>query len=267
MTGVFSLLGRRAIVTGANSGIGRAIALGLARQGADVAVHGHGDRSGLASVRAEIEAIGRASLECEADFLDPAVPEALAARVTNEFGPVDILVANAAIEHRVSWQEATDEHLTRHFTANFASLMGLCRAVVPAMAERGWGRVVATGSVMATRPRAETVAYAAFKSAQLTAIRAIAREVAPRGVTMNVISPGAIETERMVDRYADASFRRAVTAKIPVGRPGRPEDCVGPAIFLCSNEAAYLTGVDIPVDGGWTIGDPPGSLPGEFANN
>jgi gluconate 5-dehydrogenase len=267
MTGVFSLLGRRAMVTGANSGIGRAIALGLARQGADVAVHGHGDRSGLASVRAEIEAIGRASLECEADFLDPAVPEALVARVTNEFGPVDILVANAAIEHRVSWQEATDEHLTRHFTANFASLMGLCRAVVPAMAERRWGRVVATGSVMATRPRAETVAYAAFKSAQLTAIRAIAREVAPRGVTMNVISPGAIETERTVDRYADASFRRAVTAKIPVGRPGRPEDCVGPAIFLCSNEAAYLTGVDIPVDGGWTIGDPPGSLPGEFANN
>ena len=106
------------------------------------------------------------------------------------------------------------------------------------MAERGWGRVVATGSVMAARPRAETVAYAAFKSAQLTAIRAIAREVAPRGVTMNVISPGAIETERMADRYADASFRRAVAAKIPVGRPGRPEDCVGPAIFLCSDEAS-----------------------------
>jgi gluconate 5-dehydrogenase len=118
---------------------------------------------------------------------------------------------------------------------------------------------------MAARPRAETVAYAAFKSAQLTAIRAIAREVARRGVTMNVISPGAIETERMADRYADASFRRAVAAKIPVGRPGRPEDCVGPAIFLCSNEAAYLTGVDIPVDGGWTIGDAPGSLPGETA--
>jgi NAD(P)-dependent dehydrogenase (short-subunit alcohol dehydrogenase family) len=82
---------------------------------------------------------------------------------------------------------------------------------------------------------------------------------------MNVISPGAIETERMADRYAGASFRRAVAAKIPVGRPGRPEDCVGPAIFLCSNEAAYLTGVDIPVDGGWTIGDAPGSLPGETA--
>lgn len=262
MSGAFSLLGRRALVTGANSGIGRAIALGLARQGADVAVHGHGDRNGLASVRAEI---GRSAMEFEADFLNPSAPEALVRRVANEFGPVDILIANAAIEHRASWQDVTGDHLSRHFTANFASLVALCRALVPAMAERGWGRVVATGSVMAARPRAETVAYAAFKSAQLTAIRAIAREVAPRGVTMNVISPGAIETERMADRYADASFRRAVAAKIPVGRPGRPEDCVGPAIFLCSNEAAYLTGVDIPVDGGWTIGDAPGTLPGETA--
>jgi gluconate 5-dehydrogenase len=118
---------------------------------------------------------------------------------------------------------------------------------------------------MVARPRAETVAYAAIKSAQLTAVRAIAREVAASGVTMNVISPGAIETERMADRYADATFRRAVVAKIPAGRPGRPEDCVGPAIFLCSDEAAYLTGVDIPVDGGWTIGDAPGALPGEAA--
>jgi gluconate 5-dehydrogenase len=265
MSGVFSLQGRRALVTGANSGIGRAIALGLARQGADVAVHGHNDPDGLASTCAGIGGDGRAAAAFEADFLDPAAPEALARKVTDEFGPVDILIANAAVEHRAPWQDATGDHLTEHFTANFASLMALCRALLPAMTARGWGRVVATGSVMAARPRAETVAYAAMKAAQLTAVRAIAREVAVRGVTMNVISPGAIETERMAARYADASFRRAVVAKIPAGRPGRPEDCVGAAIFLCSDEAAYLTGVDIPVDGGWTIGDAPGSLPGEAA--
>jgi gluconate 5-dehydrogenase len=258
-------MGRRALVTGGNSGIGRAITLGLARQGADVAVHNHGDRPGAEAVCAEIGAIGRAAMAFDGDFLDPHAPAVLARAVTREFGPVDILISNAAIEHRTPWQDAGSDHLARHVTANLASLIALCGALVPAMAARGWGRVVATGSVMAARPRAETVAYAAIKSAQLTAIRAIARDVAGSGVTMNVISPGAIETERTAGRYADAAFRRAVVAKIPVGRPGRPEDCAGPAIFLCSDEAAYLTGIDIPVDGGWTIGDAPGSLPGEAA--
>jgi len=263
VSGAFSLFGRRALVTGANSGIGRAIALGLAGQGADVAVHGHGDHDGLESAMVEIRALGRAAMAFEGDFLDPAAPEKLARKVTSEFGPVDILIANAAIERRAPWKDAAGDHFVEHFTANFVSLMGLCRALVPGMAARGWGRVVATGSVMAARPRAETVAYAAIKSAQLTAVRALARDVAASGVTMNVMSPGAIETERTAARYADPSFRRAVVAKIPAGRPGRPEDCVGPAVFLCSNEAAYLTGIDVPVDGGWTIGDPPGSLPGE----
>ncbi|MET0744456.1 MAG: SDR family oxidoreductase [Microvirga sp.] len=265
MSGAFSLLGRRALVTGANSGIGRAIALGLARQGADVAVHNHGDRDGADAVCAAIGGIGRAAMAFDGDFLDPHAPQALADAVIEKFGPVDILVANAAIEQRTQWQDAGGDHLARHVTANLASLIALCNALVPGMAARGWGRVVATGSVMAARPRAETVAYAAIKSAQLTAIRAIARDVASRGVTMNVISPGAIETERNAGRYADTAFRRAVVAKIPVGRPGRPEDCVGPVVFLCSDEAAYLTGIDIPVDGGWTIGDAPGSLPGEAA--
>jgi NAD(P)-dependent dehydrogenase (short-subunit alcohol dehydrogenase family) len=118
---------------------------------------------------------------------------------------------------------------------------------------------------MAARPRAETVAYAAMKSAQLTAVRAIAREVAPRGVTMNVVSPGAIEIDKNAAKYADPTFRRAVVAKIPVGRPGRVEDLVGAVLFLCSDAAAYVTGIDLPVDGGWTIGDAPGALPGEAA--
>src|SRR5690606_37787134 len=109
------------------------------------------------------------------------------------------------------------------------------------------------GSVMAARPRAETVAYAAMKSAQFTAIRAIARDVAPRGVTMNVVSPGAIQIDKNAARYADPAFRGVVTAKIPVGRAGRPDDLVGAVLFLCSDAAAYVTGVNIPVDGGWTI--------------
>src|SRR5690606_1676771 len=126
---------------------------------------------------------------------------------------------------------------------------------------RGWGRVVATGSIMAARPRAETAIYAALKSAQLTALRAIARDVARHGITMNAVSPGAIEIEANAGRYSDPDFRNAVAAKIPVGRQGKPDDLVGAFLFLCSDAAGYVTGADIPVDGGWSIGDAPGALP------
>lgn len=258
---LFSLAGRRALVTGASGGIGRALAIGLARQGAELVLHHLADADGAAETGRAITAAGSRSIAIEADFADAASVEAFADRVLSEHGPIDILIANAAIEHRASWQELTDAHLLAHVAVNFSSLLSLMRKLVPPMAERRWGRVVALGSVLAERPRAETVVYASLKAAQLTAIRAIGRDVAARGVTMNVISPGAIETERNADRYADVAFRNAVAAKIPVGRPGLPVDCVGPVVMLCGEAGSYITGANIPIDGGWSIGDPPGVLP------
>lgn len=265
MSEIFSLAGRKALVTGGGSGIGRAIALGLAAQGADVAVHHLDDAAGAETVCAGIRAAGRSAFAHECDFLQPESVEGLVSTAVAEFGRVDILIANAAIERRMDWHAVDRDHLADHMTANFASLIRLCQLLTPPMAERGWGRVVAIGSVMASRPRAETLAYAALKSAQRTAIRAMARDVAHRGVTMNVVSPGAIETERTAGRYADPAFRSAVVAKIPAGRPGVPQDCVGPVLLLCSDAGSYVNGADIPVDGGWTIGDAPGALPGEAA--
>jgi gluconate 5-dehydrogenase len=265
MSRAFTLSGRKALVTGANAGIGRAIALGLAGQGAEVMLHHLGDAAGAEAVRAEIAGLGRDCAVAEADFLLPGAAEALAREALEGFGTIDILVANAAIERRLPWREAGAEHLAMHLAANLASLVDLCRALVPPMQARGWGRVVAIGSILATRPRAETFAYAAIKAAQATAVRALARDVAGQGVTMNIVSPGAIETERMAERYADPAFLRAVVARVPAGRQGRPADCVGPVLFLCSDVAAYVTGADIPVDGGWSIGDPPGVLPGTAA--
>ena len=253
----FSLAGRRALVTGAGSGIGRALALGLSEAGAELVLHHWADAEGAA----EVARAAAGAPVIEADFEAPGA----AARLAEAAGPVDVLVANAAIERRAPWQEVTDAAVGAHVAVNFASLLTLVQLLVPGMAERGWGRVVAVGSVLAARPRAETVVYAALKSAQLTAVRAIAREVAGQGVTMNIVSPGAIETERSAGRYADAVFRRAVTAKIPAGRPGRPADCVGPVVMLCGEAGAYVTGAEIPVDGGWRIGDPPGALPEERA--
>jgi NAD(P)-dependent dehydrogenase (short-subunit alcohol dehydrogenase family) len=242
-----ALAGRRALVTGADAGIGRAIADGL-------------EAAGAAVVRHRLGAGGPGWLA--ADFTQPGAAAGVASAAL-ESGRVDILVANAAIERRRPWEVLDDATIAAHVAANFASLIALCRVLVPAMAARGWGRVVALGSVMAARPRAETLAYAAMKSAQWTALRAIGREVAGQGVTVNAISPGAIETERSAGRYADPAFRRAVVAKIPAGRPGRPGDCVAPVLMLCSDAAGYVTGADIPVDGGWTLGDAPGGLPGD----
>jgi NAD(P)-dependent dehydrogenase (short-subunit alcohol dehydrogenase family) len=258
----FSLNGRRALVTGASSGIGRAVAIGLAEHGADIIIHHFGDAEGATETASRIA--GETPI-LEADFTDTREAAAFAEDVSKNRDPIDILIANAAIERRLPWQESSVAHVEAHIAANFTSLLTLARALEPAMAERGWGRVVATGSVMATRPRAETVVYASIKAAQLVAIRALGREVASRGVTMNVVSPGAIETEATAQRYSDAAFRRAVVAKIPAGRQGRPDDLVGAFVLLCSDAASYITGANIPVDGGWTIGDPPGALPGEAA--
>lgn len=254
----FSLVGRRALVTGASSGIGRAIALGLAEHGANVVLHHFDNGKGAKEVA---DAIGGDVPVIEADFTDPKAAESLAEKVLADHGPIDILIANAAIERRLPWEQADVAHIEAHVAANFSTLLTLAGKLVPPMAARGWGRVVATGSIMATRPRAETVVYAALKSAQLTAVRAIAREVGHSGVTMNVVSPGAIEIEANAERYRDPAFARAVAAKIPLGRQGQPQDLVGAFVFLCSDAAAYITGANIPVDGGWSIGDAPGALP------
>lgn len=260
MTDLFALNGRRALVTGASAGIGRALALGLAGQGADLLLHHHRDPDGAAAVAGEITRLGRKAEIVETDFLKDGAAEELAGAALAG-GPVDILIANAAMEVRCPWGELDRGRMQAHFSVNFLSLVALSQVLLPQMQARCWGRVVAIGSVMASRPRAETLAYAALKSAQLTAIRALARDVGGSGVTLNVIAPGAIETEATRARYADPAFVRAVTAKIPAGRQGRPEDCVGPVLMLCGEAGSYVTGASIPVDGGWTIGDALTPLP------
>lgn len=249
------LSGKRALVTGANSDIGYAIAQALAAQGADLVLHRRSD----AKLSGDTRPLFDTCPVILADFLetDGASSLAQAALAT---GPIDILIANAAMEQRQPWADIDPAFINAHVSANFTSMLMLVGALVPSMEQRKWGRVVAIGSVMATRPRAETAVYAALKSAQLTALRAIARDVAPNGVTMNVVSPGAIETGHTAELYAKPDFRKAVTAKIPMARPGTPEDCVAPITMLCGDGASYITGVDIPVNGGWDIGDAPGNL-------
>lgn len=249
------LSGKRALVTGANSCIGYAIAQGLAAQGASLVLHCRDNAEPLGDGRQLFQSFPVVHAELtESDGASGLAKAAL------DIGPVDILIANAAMERRQPWQDINPEFIDEHVRTNFTTNLMLIRHLVPPMEQRHWGRVVAIGSIMAARPRAETLVYAALKSAQLTAMRAMARDVAPKGVTMNVVSPGAIETDRNSTLYANAEFRNAVAAKIPVGRQGNPEDCVAPVLMLCSDAASYITGIDIPVNGGWDIGDAPGNL-------
>jgi len=250
------LAGRRALVTGASGDIGRALALGLARAGADIVVHHSAMPKAAEAVAAGIAGLGRVAQVHEADFTQTGAARALAEAVLAE-GPVDILLSNAAIERRSDWTAIDPADLAAMVSVNFAAFLDLAAVLAPAMAARGWGRIIATGSVLASRPRAETVVYASLKAAQACAVRALARELGGQGVTVNAISPGAVETERMADAYAQPDFRAAVNARIPLGRPARPEDCVAPVLMLCSDAGGYVTGANIPVDGGWTSGDAP----------
>jgi len=250
------LAGRRALITGASGDIGRAIALGLARAGADIVLHHWAMPDAAAKVAEAVAGLGCRAHVAEADFTRPGAARALAHAVLQE-GPVDILIANAAVERRSDWTAIDPDDFAVMVSVNFAALLDLAAALAPPMAARGWGRIVATGSVLAARPRAETIVYASLKAAQACAVRALARELGGCGVTVNVISPGAVETARMTDLYASPAFRAAVTAKLPLGRPALPDDCAGPVVMLCTDAGGYVTGADIPIDGGWTAGDAP----------
>ena len=145
----FSLKGRRALITGASSGIGRAVALGLTEHGATVVLHHFGDAAGAA---ATAQAIGGDTAVLEADFTDTPAISVFVDNILSNHGPIDILIANAAIEQRLAWQDATPAHINAHVSANFSAFLLLAQKLVPPMAARGWGRIVATGSVMSTRP-------------------------------------------------------------------------------------------------------------------
>lgn len=247
----FDMTGRRALVTGSSRGIGRAIALALAEYGADLCVHYHGRRADAEEVAEKARGFGVSSVVVQADIGDADGPPRLAEAAVAGLGGIDILVLNASMEYRTPWQEISLEAFQRQIDVNLRSTMQLIQLLVPAMIERGWGRVVTLGSVQQHKPSPVMWVYAGNKLAQLGMARNLSNQIAGKGVTVNNLAPGAILTERNAEPLSDPAFRKQIEAKIPVGRLGAPDDLIGAALLLCSDAGRYMSGCDLFVDGGW----------------
>lgn len=240
------LEGRRVLVTGSSQGIGLAIAKALAGCGARVCINAPSPGAELELACSE----GGAAFGIAADLTRSDEVEGLVKAVEGHFGGIDILVLNAALQERGPWAGFDRASFNRQWDLNLAANYRLIQAFVPAMAVRGFGRLIAIGSIQQLREHPEMLIYAASKAALESMVRNIARQVARHGVTCNVLAPGAIATARNSEALADTAYRDAVLGRIPAGRLGTAEDCAAVALFLASDTARYVTGTTLFVDGG-----------------
>ncbi|MFN8095026.1 MAG: 2-dehydro-3-deoxy-D-gluconate 5-dehydrogenase KduD [Vicinamibacteria bacterium] len=249
MSGLFSLAGRVALVTGASRGLGAAIALGLAEAGADVAVHGN-TRSPEETC-ARVRALGRRAAAVVGDMADPATPDRLVAEAEAALGPVDVLVNNAGTIRRGPAVATTDADWAAVVDVNLNGVFRACRAAGRGMVERGRGKIVNIASLLSFQGGITVPAYAAAKGGVAQLTKALANEWAPRGVNVNAIAPGYMRTDNTAALQADATRSRQILERIPAGRWGEPSDVVGAAVFLCAPASDYVQGHVLVVDGGW----------------
>ncbi len=247
---LFDLTNRTAVVIGATSGIGRAIALGLADAGADVVPTGR--RAELAaSAAGEIEARGRRSLATTADVSDAASLQALADTVIETFGKIDILVNAAGRTIRRPTLDVTDDEWDAILETNLTGMLRACRVFGRHMIDRGYGRIINIGSLTSVVALYEVAAYGASKAGVAALTKQLAVEWAPHGVCVNAILPGVFRTA-LNEGLLDGTQRgRELLMRTPMQRFGMPEEVAGAAVFLASEAASFVTGHLLAVDGGF----------------
>ena len=255
------LLGQKALVTGANSGIGRAIALGLADAGAEIGVNYVAQPDEAASVVADIRRLGRDGVALRADVSDEAQVAAMFAAFLDRFGRIDILVANAGVQRDAPFADMSLDDWNRVIAINLTGQFLCCRAAVRAMLRQGIaahvskaaGKIVCMSSVHERIPWAGHVNYAASKGGVAMMMQSIAQEVAPARIRVNGIAPGAIRTPINRAAWDSEAAYDALMQLVPYRRIGEPDDIARAAVWLASDQADYVTGTTLFVDGGMTL--------------
>jgi NAD(P)-dependent dehydrogenase (short-subunit alcohol dehydrogenase family) len=253
MSSLFDLTGRTALITGASRGIGRALALGFAEAGADVALASR-DVVALEQVRAEVQAGGRRAVVIATDVMDPASIAAMVSSAIEQLGAIDVLVNNAGgssyLGPFTSLRFAGWEKVMR---LNVDSIVHACQAIGPHMIERGKGSVINVASVAALVATPELAPYGASKAAVLSLSKTLAVEWAATGIRVNALCPGWTRTDLNVDLWGDEQVSAAMMERVPMGRWADVTEMVGPAIYLASDASSYMTGQALVVDGGQTV--------------
>lgn len=248
MNGLFDLTGKIAVVTGATTGLGRGMALGLANAGADIAII---DRTEDTETKLEVENLGRRCLQITADLSDAADAKSVIPKVVDFFGRVDILVNNAGTIRRAKLLEFEEKDWDDVIAVNLKAVFLLSQAAAKNMAENGGGKIINIASLLSFQGGIWVPSYTASKGGVAQLTKAFANELAPMNINVNAIAPGYMITNNTANLRKDEVRYKSISERIPAGRWGSPEDLQGSVVFLASKASDYVNGHVLLVDGGW----------------
>jgi len=250
---MFDLKGKTALITGSGQGMGRATALLLASRGARVIINWRSNDAVADITINALKEMGADYLCWKYDLVSPTVGEDFKKFMEEHGIGVDIFIHCASVQIRNPWEKITPDEFDSQMYINFRAALLLIQACVPYMRSKKWGRIVTVGSVQQHRPNTAMAVYAATKAAQVNLVMTLCGQLAGDGITINNVAPGAVETIRNEKVLADPAYRRMIEESIPVGFVGQSDDVAPLIMLLCSEEGRYITGADIPIDGGMSI--------------
>jgi 3-oxoacyl-[acyl-carrier protein] reductase len=239
----------KALVTGASRGIGRAVAVALAKAGCDVAVNYHSSEGPARQVAKEIEALGRKAVLVKADVANEAEVARMASKVKEALGAIDILVNNAGIHQHLKFWELSVKDWDEVIRVNLTGALIVTKAFIEDMKERKKGAIINISSIIGLTGTDHEIHYAASKAGILGMTKSMALELGPYGITVNAVAPGWIDTDMTADFTGPEA--EEFMDSLPISRVGRPEEIASAVVFLASKDAAWMTGSTVHVNGGW----------------